>query len=57
MSILVLVNTFITICTYAVSLFFLVAVVRTFFKTRNIQDAMVYSIIMIPFVLRLLRLK
>lgn len=57
MSILVIINTFITICTYAVTLFFLVAIVRTFIKTKNIQDALVYCVIMIPFVLRLLRLK
>lgn len=57
MNILVLINTFITICTYAVTLFFLVSIVRTFLKTKNIQDALVYCVIMIPFVLRLLRLK
>lgn len=57
MSILVLINMIITICTYAVTLFFLVAIVRTFIKTKNIQDALVYCVIMVPFVLRLLRLK
>ena len=57
MSILVLINTIITVCTYAVTLFFLVAIVRTFLKTKNVQDALVYCVIMIPFVLRILRLK
>ena len=57
MSILVLVNMLITICTYAVTLFFLVAIVRTFIKTKDVQEALVYCVIMIPFVLRLLRLK
>ena len=57
MSILVLINTIITVCTYAVTLFFLVAIVRTFLKTKNVQDALVYCVIMIPCVLRLLRLK
>lgn len=57
MSILVLVNLLITICTYAVTLFFLVAIVRTFIKTKDVQEALVYCVIMIPFVLRLLRLK
>ena len=57
MSILVLINMIITICTYAVTLFFLVAIVRTFIKTKNKQDALVYCVIMVPFVLRLLRLK
>ena len=57
MSILVLINTALTVCTYAVTLFFLVAIVRTFLKTKNVQDALVYCVIMVPFVLRLLRLK
>lgn len=57
MSILVLINTLITICTYLVVLFFLIAIVRAFIKTKNVQDALVYCVIMIPFVLRLLRLK
>ena len=57
MSVLVIVNLIITICTYATALFFLVAIVRTFIKTKNAQDALVYVVMMIPFVLRLLRLK
>ncbi len=57
MSTLVLINTIITICTYVTALFFLVAIVRTFIKTKNVQDALVYIVMMIPFVLRLLRLK
>lgn len=54
---LVYINLFLTVCTYAVVLFFLIAIVRTFLKTKNVQDALVYSVIMIPFILRLLRLK
>lgn len=42
---------------YAISLFFLVAVVRNFLRTSNAQEAVLYGIIMVPFVLRLLRLK
>ena len=57
MSLLVVINAIITICTYATALFFLVAIVRVFLKTKNVQDALVYVVIMIPFVLRLLRLK
>lgn len=57
MSVLYIINTALTVCTYLVTLFFLVAIVRTFIKTKNIQDALVYCVIMIPFVLRLLRLK
>ena len=57
MDILVLINTIITVCTYAVALFFLIAIVRSFLWTKKIQDALVYCIIMVPFILRLLRLK
>lgn len=57
MNLLFILNTALTVCTYAVTLFFLIAVVRTFIKTKNKQDALVYCVIMIPFVLRLLRLK
>jgi hypothetical protein len=42
---------------YAISVFFLVAVIRNFVKTRSPQEAILYSIIMMPFVLRILRLK
>lgn len=57
MSILVIINLIITVCTYAVALFFLIAIVRAFLKTKNVQEALVYCIMAIPFVLRLLRLK
>lgn len=54
---LVTVNLIITCLYYVIALFFLIAIVRVFVKTKSIQDAMLYSLIMIPFVLRLLRLK
>ena len=57
MSALIFINLIFTICTYAVCAFFLVAIVRAFIKTKNIQESIVYCIIMIPFILRLLRLK
>ena len=57
MSALVIINLIITICTYATAAFFLLATIRVFIKTKNVQDALVYVVIMIPFVLRLLRLK
>lgn len=57
MSILVMINLLITICTYLVVLFFLIAIIRAFIQTKNVQEALVYCVIMIPFVLRLLRLK
>ena len=57
MSILVIVNTIFTVCTYATALFFLFGIVRAFMKTKNAQDAIIYGVMMIPFVLRILRLK
>ncbi|MEA5094148.1 MULTISPECIES: hypothetical protein [Sedimentibacter] len=57
MSTLQAINSIITVACYLSSAFFLAAIVKVFIKTRNIQDAILYSIIMIPFVLRILRLK
>ena len=57
MDILVIINAIFTVLTYATALFFLIAIVRTFIRTKNVQNALVYCIIMVPFVLRLLRLK
>ena len=54
---LVYFNGFITLCTYGIALFFLVSIVRAFLKTKNVQDALVYAVMLIPFVLRMLRLK
>lgn len=42
---------------YLISLFFLVAILVNFVKTCSKQDAVLYSIMLVPFVLRLLRLK
>lgn len=57
MSVLQIINTIITIGSYLICLFFLIATVRTFLKTKNVQESLIYCLIMIPFVLRLLRLK
>ncbi len=57
MSLLVTVNSLITLCTYGVVLFFLVAIVRNLIKTKNVQDVLIYCVMLIPFVLRILRLK
>lgn len=57
MSILEIINAVITVGTYLICLFFLIATIRTFIKTKNIQESLIYCLIMIPFVLRLLRLK
>lgn len=57
MSLLVAINMLITICTYGVVLFFLVAIVRNLIRTKNVQDVLIYCVMLIPFVLRILRLK
>lgn len=57
MDILVIINAIFTVLTYATALFFLIAIVRAFIRTKNVQNALVYCIIMVPVVLRLLRLK
>lgn len=54
---LVTINFIVTCLYYVIALFFLIAIVRVFIKTKNVQDAMLYCLIMIPFILRLLRLK
>lgn len=57
MSVLQIINTIITVTYYLTSAFFLFSIVKVFIKTHNIQDAVLYSVIMIPFILRILRLK
>ncbi len=57
MSILMIINSIFTILTYATALFFLIAIIRAFVRTKDTQAALVYCLIMVPFVLRLLRLK
>lgn len=54
---MVMINSIITMCYYAITLFFLVILFRNFKRTENSQEALLYCIIMIPFVLRLLRIK
>jgi hypothetical protein len=57
MSVLQIANGAITVFNYLICLFFLAAIIRVFLKAKKLQDALVYCVIMIPFVLRLLRLK
>ncbi len=57
MTILQILNLVITVCYYLIAVFFLVAIIRSFVKTKNPQEAILYTVIMIPFVLRILRLK
>lgn len=54
---MVTINGIITALYYGITLFFLVVLVRNFLKTRSPQEALLYCIIMIPFALRLLRIK
>jgi len=57
MSVLQVLNTIATVLYYVIDAFFLFAIVKTFIKTKDIQDAILYALIMMPFTLRLLRLK
>ncbi len=52
-----IINTGITVLYYLISAFFLFAIIRNFIKTRKVQEAILYAVMMIPFVLRILRLK
>jgi len=54
---MVMINSFITVLYYLITAFFFLAVIKNFVSTKNIQEAILYGIIMIPFVLRILRLK
>jgi hypothetical protein len=51
------VSTVVMVLYYCINAFFLVAVAANFIRTRNAQEAILYGIVMVPFILRLLRLK
>ena len=57
MSVLQVINTVITVLYYGIAAFFLCALAKVFVKSQKVQDAILYSLIMMPFILRLLRLK
>ncbi len=57
METLVIANLIITISYYLIVAFFLAAIFRTFLKSEKAQDAIAYCLMMVPFVLRILRLK
>lgn len=57
MSVLQVMNLIVTVAYYFCAVFFLAVTVKVFVKTKKIQDAIIYSVIMIPFILRILRLK
>lgn len=54
---MIFMNTVVMYLYYAIILFFGGAVAHNFLETKKAQDAVLYCIILIPFVLRLLRLK
>ncbi|MGI6076029.1 MAG: hypothetical protein ACOYD9_06670 [Pyramidobacter sp.] len=54
---MIMLNTAVMWLYYAIAAFFLIAVVLNFVRTKDAQKAVLYGIIMMPFVLRLLRLK
>jgi hypothetical protein len=51
------INTAISLLYYGISLFFLAMVFRNFLKTKDPQEAILYCLILIPFALRVLRIK
>ena len=42
-------NLIVTVLYYVIDAFFLFAIVKTFIKTKDIQDAILYALIMMPF--------
>jgi len=50
-------NTAVTVCYYLICAFFLAAMLWNFFKTRRPQEAVLYAVMIMPFALRLARLK
>lgn len=54
---LIMLNTIVMVLYYGITLFFLAAILWNFAKTKDRQEALLYGIIMVPFVLRILRLK
>jgi len=54
---MLMIHSVVMILYYLIAAFFLLAIVRSFIATRDIQEALLYAVVMIPFVLRLLRLK
>ena len=54
---MVMINSFVTVLYYLITAFFFLALVRNFISTKNVQEALLYGIIMSPFLLRILRLK
>ena len=47
----------VSILYHAMAAFFAAVLLRNFLKTKNIQLAILYAVVLVPFVLRVLRLK
>ncbi|NLE19936.1 MAG: hypothetical protein GX623_03880 [Clostridiales bacterium] len=54
---MIAINTAVTVLYYLICAFFLAAIAYNFVKTRKVQESVLYGLMMIPFILRLLRLK
>ncbi len=50
-------NTIVTVLYYLMTAFIAILLVRNFLKRKNWQEEALYVIVLIPFLLRLLRLK
>ena len=50
-------NSIISVCYYLISAFVVFVLVKSIIKTKNIQDAILYSVMLMPFILRILRIK
>lgn len=54
---MIMLNDWVTYAYYAMVLFFGFAIARNIYKTKNVQEAILGIVILIPFVLRLMRIK
>ncbi len=50
-------STIITITYYLMSIFLAIICILNFIKTKDIQESMLYAIVIIPFLLRIFRIK
>lgn len=54
---MIIANTVIMWLYYGIVLFFMGAILRNFIKSTNVQDIVLYGIVLLPFVLRIAKLK
>jgi ABC-type spermidine/putrescine transport system permease subunit I len=50
-------NTIIMVCYYVLSVLIALTLARTIVKTKNAQEAVLYCLILMPFLLRIFRFK